>query len=65
MDLEITLLKWSKSERERRLWCDITHLDLKYGTKEQKQTYLIENRFVETGEKRTGSLELADAIYYI
>ena len=68
-------MKWSKSEKERQTY-DITYMwNLKYDT---KWTHLRKrNRFTDNrtdlwlprgrgvGEWRIGSLELADASYYI
>ena len=60
-------IKWSKTERQRHLSCDITHLWNLKGTYQGKRNRLtdIENRLVlAKGEGRIGSLGWADEIYF-
>ena len=76
MELEIIILKWIKSERERKILFDITYsCNIKCDTNEsiyetgrdsqtQEQTYGCQGGG-EMGEVWTGSLGLAEANYYI
>ena len=72
MQLEISILKWSKSDTERQIPRDITHVwNLKYGTNEplyetDSQTWRTDfwlQRREGVKEGRTGCLGLANVNY--